>query len=90
MRGDLIQLCDYEEAPALTEAERSYRQAIAANTSCSEAYLELGHFLDAVMANPRKAKQFFRKAWLLHRSQDLTNGSKSFASLIRDRLKPAP
>jgi Tfp pilus assembly protein PilF len=68
MRGDLIQLSGYEGAPALSEAERSYRQAIAASPSCAEVYEELAHFLDAVVAKPRKARQYFHKAWLLRRA----------------------
>jgi Tfp pilus assembly protein PilF len=68
MRGDLIQLAGYEGAPVLSEAERSYRQAIAASPSDPEAYKALAHFFDAVMAKPRKARQYFRKAWLLRRA----------------------
>jgi Tfp pilus assembly protein PilF len=67
MRGDLIQLAGYEGAPPLSDAEQSYRQAIAVSPRCSEAYEALANFFDAVMAKPRKARQYFRKAWLLHR-----------------------
>lgn len=68
MRGDLIQLTCYEGAPDLSEAEHSYHRAIAASPSCADAYEALAHFLDAVMANPRKAQQYFRKALLLRRA----------------------
>lgn len=68
MRGDLIQLAGYEGAPALSEAEHSYHRAIAASPSCADAYEALAHFLDAVVAKPRKARQYFRKAWLLRRA----------------------
>lgn len=68
MRGDLLQLANYEGAPSLPEVERSYRRAIAACPSCVEAYEELARFLDTVMAKPRKARQYFRKAWLLRRA----------------------
>jgi Tfp pilus assembly protein PilF len=69
IRGDFIQLADHQDAPPLSEAERSYRQAIHADPRCAEAYAELGHFLDAVMAKPKKAKQYFHKAWLLRTSR---------------------
>ena len=68
MRGDLIQLAGYEGAPPLSEAEHSYRRAIAASPSCADAYEALAHFLDAVVAKPRKARQYFRKAWLIRRA----------------------
>lgn len=69
MRGDLIQLIDYdEEMHPLSEVERSYRMAIIADPTNADAYNELGFFLDAVMSNPKKAKQYFRKAWLIAKS----------------------
>lgn len=83
MRGDLIQLAGYEGTPALSEAEQSYRRAITASPSCAEAYEALAHFLDAVIAQPRKARQYLRKAWLLRRAMRC----KTFAAADR---QPAP
>lgn len=70
MRGYFIQLINYDgEMHPLSEVERSYKMAIAADPIDTEAYTELGFFLDAVMSKPRKAKQYFHKAWLINRNQ---------------------
>ncbi len=69
MRGDLIQLMNFEDdLHPLSEIEHSYRMAITADPTDAEAYTELGIFLD-LMSKPRKAKQYFRKAWLIGRNQ---------------------
>ncbi|RBP44836.1 tetratricopeptide repeat protein [Arenicella xantha] len=62
MRGDLLQLVDFDDGTDLNESEKCYRKAIGINPRSSEAYLELAHFLDSVMNKPRKAKQYFEKA----------------------------
>ncbi|SMF70009.1 Tetratricopeptide repeat-containing protein [Alteromonadaceae bacterium Bs31] len=65
IRGDLLQLVDYDDGLEINESEKCYRKAIAINPRSTEAYNELAHFLDVVMANPRKAKQYFEKVRLL-------------------------
>ncbi|WP_045825406.1 hypothetical protein [Teredinibacter turnerae] len=62
MRGDLLQLVDYDDGYDLKESERCYRQAIGINPKSHEAYLELAHFIEVVLAKPRKAKKYFEKA----------------------------
>jgi len=46
-------------------SEKCYRKAIDINPQSHEAYNELAHFLDSVMAKPGKAKQYYEKARLL-------------------------
>ncbi|WP_018277357.1 tetratricopeptide repeat protein [Teredinibacter turnerae] len=65
MRGDLLQLVNFDDGLELGESEKCYRKAIEINPQSAEAYEELAHFLDAVMAKPRKAKQYYVKARLL-------------------------
>lgn len=69
MRGDLLQLLMFDCEIPLNESARCYRQAIKADPLFIEAYEEMGYFLDAVMANPRKAKQFFDKARRLKKAR---------------------
>ena len=88
MRGDLIQLIDFESSIPLKEAEKSYRKAIKTNPFNIEAYESMGYFLDAVMAKPRKAKRYFAKARLLKRpntsvKRDCGTGGVSSISRIR-------
>ncbi|MEM6782193.1 MAG: hypothetical protein AAF624_00470 [Bacteroidota bacterium] len=59
----MIQFLDDENAPyELADAEWSYKQALALDPQCIEALEELGHFYDAVMADPVRARPFFRSA----------------------------
>jgi Tfp pilus assembly protein PilF len=67
MRGDLIQLV--ESKYSLSESFQSYQRAIALDPRSAEAYEELGLLLSNVMDNPRKARQFLHKAWLLRRKR---------------------
>ena len=71
MRGILLQLTRHDCVYPLEESAHCFRQAMLADPGSAEAYEEMGHFLDAVMAKPRKAKQYFRKAWLLRRAQQV-------------------
>lgn len=68
MRGDLLQLVNFELDVPLNESSKCYRQAIKADPFFAEAYEEMGYFLDVVMANPRKAKRYFDKARRLRKS----------------------
>ena len=65
MRGNLLQLVSYDDGLELSEIEKCYRKTIAINPQSIEAYNELAHFLDSVMAKPRKAKQYYEKVRLL-------------------------
>ncbi|WP_338846240.1 hypothetical protein V8J88_21100 [Massilia sp. W12] len=73
MRGNLLQLIDFECDIPLGESEYCYRQAIAADHFFAEAYEEMGYFLDVIMGKPRKAKRFFDKARRLKRSRQKYN-----------------
>jgi Tfp pilus assembly protein PilF len=58
LRGDLIQLADatsYE----LSDAAESYIQAAELEPDNPEPLEELGHFFDAVMDEPKKARTFY-------------------------------
>lgn len=68
MRGNLLELINFECDIPLNEAAKCYRHAIKADSSFIEAYEDMGYFLDAVMANPRKARQFFDKARRLRKA----------------------
>ena len=61
MRGDLLQLVNYDDGTELSEVEKCYRKAISINPRSTEANEELGYFLDSVMGKPRKAKHYFAK-----------------------------
>lgn len=61
LRGHLIQLADF--APYdLDEAATSYREAHRLAPDDPEPLEELGHFYDAVMADPRRAETYYRAA----------------------------
>jgi Tfp pilus assembly protein PilF len=67
MRGCLLQLASDASYP-LNESAQCFKRAIRLDPSYADAYDEMGHFLDAVMGNPRKAKRYFVKARLLRRA----------------------
>lgn len=69
IRGCLLQLADFDTGYQLNESAKSFSNAIKAEPYNPEAYEELGYFLDAVMDKPRKARQYFRKAFLLKRAR---------------------
>jgi tetratricopeptide (TPR) repeat protein len=71
MRGDLLQLVDDVDPPLpLEESMRCYETALAIDPHNEEAWFELGMFWDVVMANPRKARQYLHKAFLLRRARE--------------------
>ncbi len=68
LRGGLLQLARYDTGYALEESAICFVMAIRAEPHDPAHYVELGHFLEDVMNNPRKAKQYFNKARLLRRA----------------------
>lgn len=65
IRGDLILLGSGEPPHELADALASYKQAIAVDPKCVEAYEEIGYFYDLVMDDEERAKPFFEHAALL-------------------------
>lgn len=62
MVGDLIQLLDDCNHYDLSDAENAYLRAVAIDPMYAEGYTSLGHFYDAVMDDPERARTFFEKA----------------------------
>src|SRR5262245_57222169 len=62
LRAALIQLGPRDSSYPLAEALRSYEQAVAADPADSEALEDLGHFYGAVLNEPAKAAECFRRA----------------------------
>ena len=76
LRGDLIQLSDdVDDGRELADAQRSYERALQIDPECLEAVEELGHFLDAVMDDPKSARPYFRHAAKLKRSRGAEGAS---------------
>ena len=70
MRGDLIQL-GTGDTHDLADALASYKQAIAIDPKCVEAYEEIGHFYDSVMDDAERAQPFFLQAAQLKNERSL-------------------
>ena len=68
MRGDLIQLGSADCVYGLEDALACYEQATSVDPKFAEAYEEIGHFYDAVVPDPKRARSAFRKAASLRRS----------------------
>jgi hypothetical protein len=62
MRGDLILLGPADIPYELEEALTCYERAVSIDSHFAEGYEEIGHFFDAVMPNPKRARRAFRKA----------------------------
>jgi Tfp pilus assembly protein PilF len=60
--GHLIQLLEDVAEFQLSDAEAAYLSAIEIDPACADAYVSLGHFYDAVMDDPARAKPFFERA----------------------------
>ena len=61
LRGQLIQLSE-SSSYQLEDAAASYQEAARLAPSDPEPLAELGHFYDAVMADPVRARQFYEAA----------------------------
>jgi hypothetical protein len=59
--GDLIQLAEARRYE-LEEVAKSYEAAKVLAPENSEPFEELGHFYDAVMPEPERAKEYYRAA----------------------------
>lgn len=76
-RGDLVQLVDDADSPwPLEESMRCYERALVLDPRNEEAWFELGMFWDVVMANPRKARQYLHKAFLLRRARERSGAAR--------------
>jgi hypothetical protein len=75
-RGDLLQMSDIDAPWPLEEALHCYERATAIDPRNDDAWFELGMFWDVVMANPRKARQFLHKAFLLRRARASTGAAR--------------
>ena len=62
MRGDLIQIGPKSCPHPLEEALRSYQRAIEIDPQFADAWDEIGHYHDAVLADETGAQRCFRKA----------------------------
>jgi hypothetical protein len=62
MRGDLIQLNPENTPQTLQDALASYQRAVEIDPKFAEAWEEIGHFHDVVLADEKTAQTFFDKA----------------------------
>jgi tetratricopeptide (TPR) repeat protein len=62
MRGDLIQIGPKSCPHPLEEALRSYQRAIEIDPQFVDAWDEIGHYHDAVLADETGAQKYFREA----------------------------
>ncbi|MEX8506122.1 hypothetical protein [Leptothrix ochracea] len=69
IRGNLLELANFDTGHPLKESLRCYRLAVKLDPFFIEAYEDLAWFLDAVLGNRRKAKRFFDKAWRLRHAK---------------------
>ena len=71
MRGDLIQLGPVDTPYGLEEALACYERAVSIDPQFAEGYEEIGHFFDAVMPNPKRARRAFGQAAAIRAAQNL-------------------
>ena len=71
MRGDLIQLGPADIPYELEEALACYERAVSIDPQFAEGYEEIGHFFDAVMPNPKRARRAFGQAAAIRGAQSL-------------------
>ena len=62
MRGDLIQLGPAGIPNGLEDALACYERAVSLDPLFAEGFEEIGHFYDAVMPNPGRARRASREA----------------------------
>ena len=70
IRGDLIHLGPADVRYELDEALTCYERAVFIDPHFAEGYEEIGHFFDAVMPNPKRARRAFRQAASIRAAQD--------------------
>jgi tetratricopeptide (TPR) repeat protein len=70
MRGDLIQLGPADIHYGLEEALACYERAVSIDPQFAEGYEEIGHFFDAVMPNPKRARRAFGQAASIRAAQN--------------------
>ena len=71
MRGDLIQLGSADIPYSLEEALACYERAVSIDPNFAEGYEEIGHFHDAVMPNPSRARRAFREVARIRKGQSV-------------------
>ena len=62
MRGNLIELGPKETPHELKEALASYRRAAEIDPTFAEAWDEIGHYYDVILAEPLAAQEYFQRA----------------------------
>jgi|TARA_R110001599_G_scaffold24835_5_gene89435 tetratricopeptide (TPR) repeat protein len=62
IRGDLLQLINYEHDIPLEESLVCYKKALIINPKSYEANFEIASFLNNVLDKPREAHKFYRIA----------------------------
>ena len=74
LHGDLLQLRVDDEEQGLEQAGDSYLRAAELAPDDPEPYESLGHFHDAVMDDPGRAAEYFRKAVALGAGESAREG----------------
>lgn len=86
LRGDIIQMGSEDIPYEISEALRSYQEAIRVDPGCAEAYESLGYYLDVHTQEYEKAEEAFRKALDLEQRIDTYVGlARVLAELGRDK-----
>ena len=71
MLGDLIQLGLANIPYSLEDALACYERAVSIDPNFAEGHEEIGHFYDAVMPNPRRARRALREAARIRKGQNV-------------------
>jgi tetratricopeptide (TPR) repeat protein len=71
MRGNLIELGSADIPYTFEDALACYERAVSIDPNFAEGYEEIGHFYDAVMPNPSRARRAFRKAVEIRKGQSV-------------------
>jgi len=71
MRGDLIQLGSADISYSLEDALACYERAISIDPNFAEGHEGIGHFYDAVMQNPSRARSAFRQARMIRQGENV-------------------
>jgi len=70
MRGDLIQLGSADIPYSLEDALACYERAVSIDPNFAEGHEGIGHFYDAVMLNPSRARRAFPEAARIRNSSN--------------------
>jgi len=62
MRGNLIELGPENTPHTLQDALESYQTAVKLDPKFAEAWEEIGHYYDAVLADEKSAQKFLQEA----------------------------